>query len=101
MYKRAAVSAVNSAEEARTFAIVANAEHDQCYQRFICDLATGNLPKSENEVILELFRQEAEEGTPKHTYGKAAKFGELVRDIRACEERYSCPLSGHQINRLI
>merc|ERR1712001_444294 len=40
------------------FAVLAAQEPAQCYRRLICDLATGPLERSENDVIVSLFNKD-------------------------------------------
>merc|ERR1711928_279545 len=60
-----------------TFAFLAQSEPQACYRRLICDLATGQLPKFDIDT--------------------AAEVGKSVKNVQACEIRYSCPLTGEQI----
>merc|ERR1711981_526219 len=62
------------------FGVLANTEPAQCYRRLICDLATGAMPKFE--------------------FDTAAKLGKQVKNVQLCELRYSCPLTGEQIQNL-
>lgn len=82
------------------FSVLANTEPAQCYRRLICDLATGSMPKSENEVILSLFNKDAPIESPRFEYATAAKLGKQTKSVNVCELRYSCPLSGDQIEKL-
>ena len=82
------------------FGILASTEPAQCYRRLICDLATGTMPKSENDVIVSLFNKEASIESPKFEFATAAKLGKQVKNVQVCEVRYSCPLSGEQIQNL-
>ena len=82
------------------FGILASTEPAQCYRRLICDLATGTMPKSENDVIVSLFNKEAALDSPKFEFATAAKLGKQVKNVQVCEVRYSCPLSGEQIQNL-
>ncbi len=84
--------------EDSVFAIAAQLEPAACYRRLICELASGKLPKSENDVILNLFQQDAAVQDVKFEFATAAKVGKLVKDIEACEIRYSCPVSGKDMN---
>jgi hypothetical protein len=84
-----------------SFDVIAEIEPEQCYQRLICDLATGQMPKSDNDIILELFKDGPVSSGPKVTFEKAARLGKVVKDIKMCEVQYSCPLTGEQINKLI
>lgn len=83
------------------FALIATVEPAACYRRLICDLATGELPTSDNEVILSLFGEEVAQDSPKFEFATAAKVGAVAKDIKTCELRYSCPLEGKQINALL
>lgn len=87
--------------EDTVFAIAAQLEPAQCYRRLICDLATGKLPKSDNDLILNLFQQEPRIQDVKFEFATAAKIGKLVKDITACEVRYSCPVSGQEMNEAL
>ena len=95
---RRAAEEINDADAA--FGVLAATEPAQCYRRLICDLATGAMPKSENDVILTLFNKEASIASPKFEYNIAAVLGKQVKSIQMCEVRYSCPLSGADIQKL-
>merc|ERR1711981_436362 len=82
------------------FGVLANTEPAQCYRRLICDLATGAMPKSENDVIVSLFNRDASIESPKFEFVTAAKLGKQVKNVQVCELRYSCPLTGEQIQNL-
>merc|ERR1711981_1553083 len=82
------------------FVPIAATEPAACYKRFICDLATGSVPKSENDVILALFNKPTSADSPKFAFAEAATLGKISRQVRTCEVRYSCPLSGAQISKL-
>lgn len=82
------------------FVPIAATEPAACYKRFICDLATGTQPKSENDVILALFNKPTSAASPKFAFAEAATLGKISRQVRTCEVRYSCPLSGAQISKL-
>merc|ERR1712066_376427 len=81
------------------FIVLANSEPAQCYHRLICALATGAMPKSEIDVILNLFSEEASTESPKFSFDNAAKLGKKVKDTQVCEIRYSCPLSTSDIQK--
>ena len=93
--RRSAIEVDDSA-----FGLLASTEPAQCYRRLICDLATGTMPKSENDVIVSLFNKEASIESPKFEFATAAKLGKQVKNVQVCEVRYSCPLSGEQIQNL-
>lgn len=80
------------------FAIAAQVEPAACYRRLICELATGKMPKSDNDVLLSLFNDETPIQSLKFEFATAAKVGKLVKDIETCEVRYSCPVSGKVMN---
>merc|ERR1711981_707725 len=88
-------------EQDAAFSVLATNEPAQCYRRLICDLATGAMPKSDNDVILALFKKDTSIESPKFEFATAAKLGKMVKDIQLCEVRYSCPLTGEQINKLL
>jgi len=87
-------------ESELAFVPIAVSEPAACYKRFICDLATGSMPKSENDVILALFNKPTSAESPKFAFAEAATLGKVSRQVRTCEVRYSCPLSGAQISKL-
>ncbi len=95
-------SALNVEEqEDAAFSVIAAVEPQHCYKRFICDLATGTFPKSENDVMLQLFKREAAGiENAKFDYQIAATLGKQIRSVNACEIRYSCPLSGKDMAQL-
>merc|ERR1712060_465179 len=84
----------------KAFAFIAANEPAACYKRLICDLATGSLPASENEVILANFNKDVPITSVKYDFAIAANLGKALRNVEACEVRYSCPLTGEQINQL-
>jgi len=84
----------------KAFAFIAANEPAACYKRLICDLATGALPASENEVILANFNKDVPITSVKYDFAIAANLGKALRNVEACEVRYSCPLTGEQINQL-
>ena len=83
------------------FALLASTEPAQCYRRLICDLATGAMPRSENDVILSLFDKDAPIESQRFEFASAAKLGKQVQSVQLCEVRYSCPLTGSQIQQLV
>jgi len=87
-------------QEELTFGFIAQSEPQACYRRLICDLATGTLPKSENDVILASFDGEVPVTSSKFEYNIAAQVGKALKNVQACELRYSCPLTGQQITKL-
>merc|ERR1711997_378303 len=82
------------------FAAISAAEPAGCVRRLICDLATGAMPASENDVILNLFGEQTPATSPKFDFQVAASLGKQLKSVQACEVRYSCPLSGQQIHKL-
>merc|ERR1711963_26889 len=65
-------------------------------------LATGQLPKSENDVIVSLFDgKKADVTSAKFDFDTAAEVGKALKNVDACEIRYSCPFKGEQIVKLI
>ena len=96
--KRAAVS-VDETDAA--FSVLTAQEPAQCYHRLICVLATGSFEKSENDVIVSLFNKATSIDSAKFDFANAAKLGKQFKSVRKCELRYSCPLSGEQIQRII
>lgn len=85
-------------EEEAAFALLAQSEPEQCYQRLICDLATGKMPESDNDIIIPtLFRGEAEQNSSKFNYYLAAQLGRSIKDVKSCELRYSCSVSLDQV----
>lgn len=79
-------------EEEAAFAMLVKNEPEQCYQRLICDLATGQMPASDNDIIPTLFRGEANQNSSKFDYFLAAQLGKTTQDIKSCEVRYTCSL---------
>ena len=83
------------------FNIIQDNEPAQCVQRLICDLGTGLMPPSENDVIMSLFESEVAEDSPMHKFAVAAQEGKLSRDVKKCELQYSCPINGIQMEQLL
>jgi hypothetical protein len=86
------------------FAMLANSERsepEQCFRRLICTLATGTVKPSEFDVIPKfLSRKEVSVESPEFEYSAAAKLGGKVKNVQACELRYSCPLTAEEIRSL-
>jgi hypothetical protein len=98
--KRSPVEA--ETEQAMIFAAVQQVEPQQCIRRLICDLASGQMAKSDNDVILALFAgKEPSMANPAFEYSVAAKLGKELKNIEACEIRYSCPVTGSQLSSIV
>jgi hypothetical protein len=83
------------------FALVASTEPAQCYRRLICNLATGAMKPTELDVIPKfLTRKEIAVESPEFEFSNAAKLGSSLKNVQACEVRYSCPLSSEEIEKL-
>ena len=95
--RRAAV-AVDETDAA--FSVLAAQEPAQCYRRLICILATGSFEMSENDFIVSLFNKDTSIDSAKFEFATAAKLGKQLKSVQKCELRYSCPLSGEQIQKL-
>ena len=80
-------------------AVLSQIEPEQCFRRLVCDLATGQMPPSQNDLIASLF--EEAEGidvtSALFEYTVATKLGKVTKDIASCELRYRCPFTGAQI----
>merc|ERR1712223_1635948 len=84
-----------SQQDELTFAFLAQSEPQACYRRLICDLATGQLPQSENDIIVKLFDgKKADVTSPRFDFDTAAEVGKALKNVDACEIRYSCPFKG-------
>ena len=90
----------NEQKEDFTFSYLAATEVQGCTRRLICDLATGEMGETENDVILTLFGGDVEPASPKFDFNIAAKIGKDLKNVQACELRFACPLTGSQINKL-
>jgi hypothetical protein len=89
-------------EEDLAFALVATTEPSQCYRRLICTLATGSMKNTDLDVIPKfLSRKEVSIESPEFEFANAARLGSALKDIKACEVRYSCPLSSQEIEKLL
>jgi hypothetical protein len=101
--KREAISTNLDKENEVLLSVVGFHEPEQCIRRLICDLATNQLPETEENVILRLF-PENEEVAPtsaKFEFSRAAKLGRVAGDIKQCEISYRCPATGAEIEALI
>merc|ERR1712027_7745 len=91
-----------SQQDELTFAFLAQSEPQACYRRLICDLATGQLPQSENDIIVKLFDgKKADVTSPRFDFDTAAEVGKALKNVDACEIRYSCPFKGEQIIKFL
>lgn len=93
-------SAIEETESEKVFSFIAQSEPQACYRRLICDLATGAMPASDNDVILASFNEEVPATSHKFEYAIAAQVGKALKSVESCEVRYSCPLTGPQITKL-
>ena len=83
------------------FALIAAVEPQACYRRLICDLATGKTVHSDKDVIMALFdKDQTSIESPKFEFSTAAKLGKHLKNVQACELRYSCPISGDDLAKL-
>ena len=95
------VAAPVSLADDAAFAVVASTEPAQCYRRLICNLATGSMKQSELDIIPQfLSRKEVNIESPEYEFVNAAKLGSTLKNVKACEVRYSCPLSSEEIEKL-
>ena len=111
LIKAAALAAIAGSRSKRSteevdqdaaFAVIAKVEPEACYRRLICDLATGKMPRSDKDIILSLFdKEETSAASPKFEFAVAAKLGKHLKNVQACELRYSCPVSSEEIAKLI
>jgi hypothetical protein len=94
-------SASTAPTDEAAFAVVASTEPAQCYRRLICNLATGSMKHTELDIIPQfLSRKEVDIESPEFEFANAAKLGSTLKNIKACEVRYSCPLSSEEIEKL-
>ena len=75
----------------------AQTEPEQCVQRLICDIATGQMPESDNDIIPTLFKGNSEAGSSKFNYFMAAQLGKAAKNIKSCELRFSCSVPLDQV----
>ena len=75
----------------------AKTEPEQCIQRLICNLATGQMPESDNDIIPTLFRDGTDQTSSKFNYFLAAQLGKSTRDIKKCEITFSCSVPLDQV----
>ena len=80
-------------------AVLSQIEPEQCFRRLVCDLATGQMPPSQNDLIVALFddAEGIDVTSALFEYTVATKLGKVTKDIASCELRYRCPFSGAQI----
>jgi len=97
--RRSAETASSDSDAA--FAVIAAVEPAQCIRQLICDLASAQLPKSDNDIILSQFNKEVGVASPKFEYAAAAEFGRLAKDVKECEIRYACPVPAEYIHKLL
>ncbi len=91
-----------TSEEDLAFALVATTEPAQCYRRLICTLATGSMKTTDLDVIPKFFtRKQISVESPEFEFANAAKLGSVLKDVKACEVRYSCPLTSQEIEKLL
>lgn len=75
-------------------------EPQACYRRLVCDLATGAMPASSGDVILNLFRKPVDVTSARFDLATAAQVGKELKNTQACELRFSCPLSGASLAKI-
>ena len=80
-------------------AVLSQIEPEQCFRRLVCDLATGRMPPSQNDLIASLFddAEGIDVTSALFEYTVATKLGKVTKDIASCELRYRCPFTGAQI----
>merc|ERR1712029_135636 len=86
-----------------TFNLVSQSEPEQCVHRLICDLATGQMPPSSNDVIMRLFEntEAVPQASPVFDFAVAAEVGKLVKDVQKCEIQYTCRMTGAQLQKVL
>ena len=77
-----------------------------CIRRLVCDVSTGNKYFVVLENILKILpKQEAR--VPSHLKKlsnqllTAQKYGQLYKDVNACEAAFKCPLSGKEFKDMM
>ena len=92
-----------SKEFNKIFEVIQENEPKNCLQRLICEIASGNMPQTENDVILSLFEDpnSIDESSPMKKFANAAKMGQKSRNVKNCQIRYSCPLNGLEMEELL
>jgi len=75
-------------------------EPQACYRRLVCDLATGAMPASSGDVILNLFKKPVDVTSARFDLATAAQVGKELKNTQACELRFSCPLSGASLAKI-
>ena len=87
----------------QTFDLVRQSEPEQCVHRLICDLATGQLPPSAEDVIMQLFEhtENIPQLSPVFDFAVAAEVGKYVKEVEKCEIQYTCPLTGAQLQKML
>ena len=85
------------------FNLVGQSEPEQCVHRLICDLATGQMPPSSDDVIMRLFEdtKAVPQASPVFDFAVAAEVGKLVKDVQKCEIQYTCPITGAQLQKML
>ena len=80
-------------------AVLSQIEPEQCFRRLVCDLATGQMPPSQNDLIVSLFEdvEDIDITSALFEYTIASKLGKVTGDITSCELRYRCSFTGAQI----
>jgi hypothetical protein len=97
----AQAAAAAGVKDELAFALVASTEPAQCYRRLICNLATGAMKPTELDIVPQfLSRKEVDIESPEFEFANAAKLGSTLKNVKACEVRYSCPLSSEEIEKL-
>lgn len=90
-------------ENDAVFNIIKGSEPHECVQRLICDMATGLMPPSDNDIIMSLFEspEQVSESSSMFKFAQAAKLGKINRDIQKCELQYTCPIDGFEIEQIL
>ena len=85
------------------FNLVGQTEPEQCVHRLICDLATGQMPPSSDDIIMRLFEdtKAVPQASPVFDFAVAAEIGKLVKDVQKCEIQYTCPMTGAQLQKML
>jgi hypothetical protein len=59
------------------------------------------MKKSDLDIVPQfLTRKEVDIESPEFEFSNAAKLGSALKNVKACEVRYSCPLSSQEIEKL-
>ena len=89
------------------FELMTNTDPEDCYRRWICDVATGDQSFSDMHPFLNFVDDDEDLFVPdrfkkySEQLKSARRLGEDAENHQVCEETFQCPFTGERLTELM